>query len=192
MSARGWTGWIAATLVIAFAVHFGSMWYLPHFVMDRALARMGAANTIHHGKRVDAGARAVVRPSPDLLYSTCPFDLSKGPLRVRAPIPPDTYWSVSAFDDTTNNFFVENDRQSKNSVVDFLIVAKGNHPITEDFPVVVSPSVRGLVLFRTLIDDEKNFALLDALRRQAECSTFHASLLDVSSRASVVPRRNGR
>jgi uncharacterized membrane protein len=174
-------------LLVAIAVHFASMWYLPRLVMDGALAKMGAANAIHYGTRVDAGARAVVRPSPDLLYSTCPFDLSKGPLRVRAAVPPNTYWSVSAFDDATDNFFVENDRQAKGGAVDFLIVAQGSHPIAGGLPVVVSPSTRGLVLFRTLIDDEKNFAALDAARRQAACSTFHASIPDASARKPPSP-----
>jgi len=171
MTLRKSLPWIAATLVIAIAVHFASMMALPRFVMDRALAKMGTPNTIHHGKRVDAGARAVVRPSPDLLYSTCPFDLSKGPLRVRAAVPPGTYWSVSAFDDATNNFFVENDRQAKASMVDFTLI--GPHQDKRPLGAVVrSPSERGLILFRTLIDDEKNFAALDAARRQTTCGTF--------------------
>jgi uncharacterized membrane protein len=181
MSAREWTGWIVATLVVAVAVHVGSVCALPHGIMHIAMTRMGAVNTIHHGGRVDSNSRGVVRPSPDLLYSTCPFDLSKGALRIHAPIPPDTYWSVSGFDDNTNNFFVKNDRQTKDSVVDFLIVQKGTHPITENFDVVVSPTARGLVLFRTLISDEKNFELIDALRRQASCTPWRASLMDFSS-----------
>jgi uncharacterized membrane protein len=170
MSARAWIGWIAATLAVAFVVHFGSMMLLPHLVMNRALAQMGAANTIHHGRRADATSHGVVRPSPDLLYSSCPFDLSKGPVRVRAPIPPNTYWSVSAFDDATDNFFVENDRQAKDSMVDFILVGphRGKQPVGR---IVRSPSERGLILFRTLIADEKNFAALDAGRRQATCGT---------------------
>jgi uncharacterized membrane protein len=185
MTLRKTLPWLVATLVVAFAVHVASVWYLPHFVMNRALAQMGAVNAIHHGQRADANSHGVVRPSPDLLYSSCPFDLSKGPLRVRAAVPPGTYWSVSAFDDATNNFFVLNDRQAKDSVVDFLIVLRGTHPNTEGFRVVTAPSARGLVLFRTLIDDEKNLAALDALRRQATCNTWHASLTDLSERSQV-------
>jgi len=168
MSVRGWIGWTAATLVVALAVHFASMWYLPRLVMSRALAQMGAVNTIHHGKRADASAHGVVRPSPDLLYSVCPFDLSRAALRVTAPVPPGTYWSVSMFDDATNNFFVLNDAHA-NGAVDLIVVpADWEKPMP--YRLVRSPSVRGLVVFRTLINDERNLAAIDAARRKAKCA----------------------
>jgi uncharacterized membrane protein len=165
---RKWLPWILATLVVAMAVHLASVWVLPHVVMSRAIALMGAPNTIHHGTRADASSHGVVRPSPDLLYSTCPFDLSRGPLRVRAPVPAGTYWSVSLFDAETNNFYVLNDRQA-HGAVDFILVG----PHQDKQPrghVVRAPTERGLVLFRTLIDDETDFAALDAARRQATCA----------------------
>lgn len=163
-----WLPWILATLVVAMAVHVGSVWVLPHVVMSRALAQMGAVNAIHFGRRADASARGVVRPSPDLLYSSCPFDLSRGPLRVRAPVPRGSYWSVSLFDAWTNNFYVLNDRQA-HGWVDFILV--GPHQDKQPLGHVVrAPTEHGLVLFRTLIDDENNFAALDAARRQATCA----------------------
>src|ERR1700742_191693 len=110
MSAREWTGWIVGTLIVAVVVHIASVSHLPTAVMHMALHRMGSVNTIHHQPRVTAKSRSVVRPSPDLLYSACPFDLSNGALEVKAPVPPDTYWSASAFDNDTNNFFAINDR----------------------------------------------------------------------------------
>jgi uncharacterized membrane protein len=182
MSARQWLGWIAATLVIAALVHVGTVAAIPHLIMHRMLAQAGTVNVIHFGKRPDASARGVVRPSPDLLYSICPFDLSKGPLRVRSPVPSDTYWSVSAFDANTDNFFVKNDRQVSGAI-DFLIVAQGDSENTEGFSVVRAPTARGLVLFRTLIDDDGKLAAIDALRRKATCETWYASPADVSSKA---------
>ena len=93
MNARGWLPYIAGALVTAVAVHLGTLYYLPHLVMDKAMTQMGAVNAIHHGLRATASKRGVVRPSPDLLYSVCPYDLSGGaPLHVTAPVPPGTYW----------------------------------------------------------------------------------------------------
>lgn len=182
-----WISYAIGIALVAVAVHVVSVWALPTVIMSRTMARVGEAgwNTIHFGKRPDATARAVVRPSPDLLYSTCAYDLSAGPLRVRSPVPNDTYWSVSLFDDATNNFYVLDDRQAnaeKHAVVDFIVVPAGAHSGTEDMPAIESPSTKGLVLFRTLINNEKNLAAIDALRREATCATWHASISDVSSK----------
>ena len=103
--------WIAATLAVAVLVHVATISAIPRRIMARTLRRMGSPNTIHFAKRPDETSRGVVRPSPDLLYSACPFDLSKGPLKITASVPHSTYWSVSGFDAATNNFFVRNDQQ---------------------------------------------------------------------------------
>lgn len=179
MKALEWIGWIVLTLTIAFAVHVASVWYLPHAIMHRAMSKMGAPNEIHHGKRVDETSRGVVRPSPDLLYSTCPFDLSHGgTLEVQAPVPPGTYWSVSAFDTETNNFFALNDKQIGGQPLELILLPPhgGQEPAMHIAGqlVVRSPTDHGLVLFRTLINDEKNFAAIDAVRRQAKCALLSA------------------
>jgi uncharacterized membrane protein len=171
MNARAILLYVAATLVVAVAVHLGTVWYLPNLIMDRAMAQMGAVNTIHHGQRATAAIHGVVRPSPDLLYSVCPYDLSKGPLFISATVPPGTYWSVSLFDDATNNFYVRNDSQAKGSVA--LQVYYATMAMTEapKLQRVRSPSVRGLVVFRTLVSDESKLAEIDNARRKVRCFT---------------------
>jgi len=185
MRPREWGLWIALTLLVAATVHLATLWYLPHAIMRIALGRMGAMNAIHFQNRPDEHSRGVVRPSPDLLYSACPFDLSAGPLRVRAPVPKDTYWSVSAFDANTNNFFALNDRQTGNQPLELIILPphQDKEPMHIAGRLVIrAPTVRGLVLFRTLIADERNLAAIDAVRRQARCSTIRPSPRDLSSK----------
>ena len=176
MSAREWTGWIVATLAVAVGVHIASVWFLPQAIMHVALHKMGAANAVHHQARVDEHARGVVRPSPDLLYSACPFDLSKGALEIQAPIPPDTYWSASAFDAQTNNFFAINDRNVGGQPLELIILPPGDRnepPHIAGQLVIHAPTAHGLVLFRTLVSSEKDFAKIDAVRRQASCAPLH-------------------
>lgn len=175
MSAREWAGWIVGTLIVAAAVHIASVWFLPRAIMHVALGRMGSVNTIHHQPRVTAKSRGVVRPSPDLLYSACPFDLLKGALEVKAPVPPDTYWSASAFDANTNNFFAIDDRTVGGQPLELILLPPGQNnepPHIAGQLVIHAPTRHGLVLFRTLINDEKNFAKIDAVRRQAHCGTY--------------------
>ncbi len=169
--------WVAAIVVVAVLVHIGSVYMVPQLVMARALAAMGAPNTMRYPKRPDATARAIVMPSPDLLYSTCPFDLSKGPLRVHARVPHSTYWSVSAFDAATNNFFVRNDRQIAGNSIEILLVRPGMAwPALDDAVervILFAPTDKGLILFRLLIDDDKHLSALDAIRRHSSCATVH-------------------
>jgi uncharacterized membrane protein len=176
MSRREWIMWIAATLAVAALVHLGTIVALPRLIEARVVARMGQSNAIHFGRRPDETARAVVRPSPDLLYSTCPFDLTAGSLKITARVPHTTYWSVSAFDDATNNFFVRNDRQIADDAVEIIAVRPGMAIPSPDAArariLLFAPTDKGLFLFRILINDEKKLAALDAIRRQASCGTI--------------------
>lgn len=177
MSERGqeWIFWIAATILVAMVVHLGSLYLLPHVVMARALDRLGAANTMHVGKRPTAAARAIVRPSPDIVYATCPYDLSKGPLRVTAPVIHTSYWSVSAFDANTNNFFVKNDQQTPAASIELVVVARGQAwpklDAAVEHVILFSPSEKGLILFRAVIDDDKHIPAIEAALHQARCGT---------------------
>lgn len=167
--------WIAATLLVATAVHFATLYAVPHLVMARALSRMGAANTLHEGRRPDSNSRMVVRPSPDILYATCPYDLSKGPLQVTARVPHSTYWSISAFDANTDNFYVRNDTEVTGDVLGVVILKRGQSlpplggALEQD--VVFSPSTRGLVLFRAVIAEDKDIPGLQKVLAAARCAT---------------------
>ena len=173
---RNWT-WILATLVVAALVHVASLYAIPRVIMWRtmaAIARERGVNAMGFGRRPTAESRGVVRPSPDLFYSACAFDLDKagGALRVHAKGMPRTYWSVSAFAANSDNFFVTNDRKQASDSVDFLIIARGAFIDDTKLPVVVAPSNRGIVLFRTLINDETHVAEIDAARRNAGCEAY--------------------
>jgi uncharacterized membrane protein len=177
MSGRQWLAWSAATLAVAGLVHLVTLNALPRLIMARVLTRIGAANTMHFSQRPDATSRRVVQPSPDLLYAACPFDLAKGPLRLTARVPHRTYWSVSAFDANTNNFFVRNDRQIEGDAIEIIALPRGMAPPDESgrAPVIlVPPTETGLFLVRLLIDDERDLPQLARIQHQADCATIAA------------------
>ena len=164
---------------IAIVVHVATLLALPRLIMMRtmgAITRLVAANTMLYPPQPTARSRGVVRPSPDLLYSICIYDLAAahGALRVSTHDMPDTYWSVSIFDADTNNFYALNDRQAGNGAADFLLLAAGASAPNDRLPVVIAPTSRGIVLFRTLIDHENRLAEIDAGRRNADCSPYKA------------------
>jgi len=139
-----------------------------------AMSRVAGVNAIAHGQRPTSRSRGVVRPSPDLFYSSCVYDLdaAHGAVHVHASDMPASYWSVSVFDANTDNFYVLNDRQAKGGVVDFLLIAPGTFADGTRLPVVSAPTRRGIVLFRTLINDETKVVEIDAARRHARCEPF--------------------
>jgi uncharacterized membrane protein len=178
MIARGWK-WIGAALLVAAAVHGASLLLLPRFIMIRTMAgivKSAGINTIMHAPRATWRSRGVVRPSPDLLYSICVYDLraAGGALRVSTHDMPEIYWSVSAFDADTNNFYALNDRQAKTGAADFILMPQAASAGAGGLPVVAAPTNRGIVLFRTLVDDEARIAGIEAARHNAACEPYKA------------------
>lgn len=172
---KGLAVWSLFTLVVAIGVHFATVRYLPDFVMGRLndkLTRQVPVNTMQYPARPDASARAVVKPSPDLLYAICAYDVSAGPVRVTSPVP-KSYWSLSAFAGNTDNFLAINDAQAGGEKVELILVLPGTQLSNpEMLPVIETQSPIGVILTRSLITSEEDFPALDALRRQATCAPY--------------------
>ena len=168
-----WLKWGAVTLVLAAVIHWAAVAYAPALIMSRAMSALGAkgTNVITHGERPTAASRRIVKPSPDLLYSQCVFDVSRRPLKITAAVPTDTYWSVSLYAANTDNFFVLNDTQAKGQPATIVLMGPGQTvpPMPEGTRVVTAPTAKGIVLFRTLINDDAREADLDQQRRAAKC-----------------------
>jgi uncharacterized membrane protein len=178
MIARAWK-WIAAALLVAVFVHGATVLLLPRFVMLRTMtgiAKLAGTNAIFHAPRATWRSRGVVRPSPDLLYSICAYDLDAagGAVRVSTHDMPDTYWSVSVFDADTDNFYALNDRQAGTGTANFILMPQGKSTAGARLPVIAAPTNRGIVLFRTLANDEAHIADIDAARHNATCEPYKA------------------
>jgi uncharacterized membrane protein len=126
-------------------------------------------NTIAHSPPRTAETREVVKPSSDLLYSICFYDVSKTPLQISATVP-DTYRSISLYQNNTDNFFVKNDRQVEGEKVNFLLVGKDASDINAgNAEVIISPTDTGVILFRMLITDTAKLPELIRIQKKAHC-----------------------
>lgn len=171
--------WVVYVLILAGATHAAILHLAPYRIMDTALSRIGAerVNTMLHSEPPTAQSRVIVAPSPDLLYSVCPFDLTTGPLDVTTGAALGTYWSVAVYAHNTDNIFVRNDLQANGSALTLRIEPPqtARHAAGTQSPasavIVKSPSVKGLVLIRTLVNDETRRTEIDAERRKATCKT---------------------
>lgn len=166
---------IATALFIAFAAagHWAALDMAPKKIMEKAMTGLqgaaGGPNQWSHGARTSSESRRVVRPSPDLAYSVCVYDLTDGPVRIGVQ-PWEDYVSLSLYAANTDNFFVINDRDmGPDGYQAVLTMADQTAPKTE-LPVLISPSLRGVVLTRRLAPDAFSFERADEARRDDICA----------------------
>jgi uncharacterized membrane protein len=165
--------WLGVTLVVALSAYLAVIVATPYVLMTGAVNKLSshgrAVNQFVFAPRTTEASRQVVRPSPDLAYSTCVYDLSRGPLRVHAA-PWSDYMSVSVFQANSDDIFVLNDRQAPTGV-DF-VLAKAGQATPPGARVVISPSAKGIILDRRLAPSADAFAKADAARRGDVCETI--------------------
>ncbi|MDX2171020.1 MAG: DUF1254 domain-containing protein [Deltaproteobacteria bacterium] len=169
---RGWATWLLVTLGLAVVVHVAAVRLLPYgimWVVMRRGAEVAGWNAPLHPPLATSAARAIVRPSPDLAYTSCMFDVRAAPLLVSAPVG-NGYASVSMFADNTDNFFALNDRQAEGASIDVVVAGPHTPPFDAGGRRVVrSPSDRGIVLVRRVVENPEHFVAVDQLRRRARC-----------------------
>lgn len=177
-------------LVVALAVHLLVIAATPRVVMWVAARRIedraGGTNAWVHAERVTPRSQQVVRSSPDLAYSACAWDLTEGPVRISAPAW-GGYFSLSLYDDRSENFFVANNRDAGGEGVDLVLATPGQAAeLPADRPsdlpsdldgsgarlTVAAPSSTGVALLRYLAPTPSAFARADEARRSAVCDAW--------------------
>jgi uncharacterized membrane protein len=162
--------WLLGIALGAAAVHVAAVAALPRAIMSRVLAGLGAqagVNTWLHPPLATDASRTIVRPSPDLAYSSAVFDVSERPLHLVVPLSAP-YTSLSGFAANTDNFFALNDQTAGGDPIDVVIVGPGTERRgLEGRRLIESPSDRGVLLVRRVVVDAAAFPALDAARREA-------------------------
>jgi uncharacterized membrane protein len=165
--------WFLLTLVVvAAAAHLAMVQAFPRLAMNQAMDRLsaGGVNAFVHAPRTTAESRAVVRPAPDLLYSVCVYDLWRSPVTISVT-PGEGYWSLSLYDQRSDNFATYNDEEHPEGVSVTLVRAGAASPAGTGI-VVESPSRTGIALVRRLAPDDASFAGADTARQTDVCATL--------------------
>ena len=190
---RQWLAPIAGGLVAAGLGFWLVLNWVPGFLMDKALGRLTSFgpgyNQVFHGPITDETSRRVVRPSPDILYSVCAYDLTESNVELSVPWPSNgSYASVSFYDANTNNFEVVSDRQqeqlgnidgdeAETSIVLFHMRSTAT-PVTiaalrdgRDMQIA-SPTSTGLALYRRVLMGDTPIEQVDRERRAFSCNAI--------------------
>jgi uncharacterized membrane protein len=167
---RRWILPFLAGALLAWAAWIFVLHATPNFLMGVAMVRLDKAgpNRFFHGPMATDSSRAIVRPSPDLAYSSCPFDLAKGPVLIEVAPAPAPYWSLSIFDQRTDVAFVRNNRDTKGGSIR-VVVARQDQQVPAGVEVVRLDDNRGIALVRILVESRDKFAAIDGARRASVC-----------------------
>lgn len=173
---RGLGKYVWVALVVAALTHFALLYGFPLVLMNTVMERVahGHPNTWRPAARVTETSRTIVRPSPDLAYSACPYDLSGGPLTVRVA-PWGGYWSLSFYRDNSDNFYVIDDREARGAPVNITLIRQGTQAPAHVQQVVESPSTRGIILIRRLAPTQMEYNAAAEVAKADVCAAFTAA-----------------
>ena len=171
---RKWLLPILAGFIASAIAWQGALVATPYVLMSAAMKRIGnadgngRANVFAFGPMATADRQPIVRPSPDLVYASCVFDLSQGVLLVDVEPVPDAYWSVSVFDARTDVAAVRSDRDTGGKPAR-LALMRGTEKAPAGYDSVRLGYDKGIVLIRILLSDPSQYDGVDAIRRKARC-----------------------
>lgn len=168
------TRWFVPLLVFAAtaaAAWYGMLAVVTFGLMEGAVQRIsadGGLNRMRFGNLSSPENQPIVRPSPDLAYSSCPFDLRAGPLLIDYVPVPGRYSSLSVFDGRTDVVFVRNDVQAGGKPVK-VAIARDGQKVPAGIETVRVKYDRGIALVRLLLANPAEIGALDAVRKQSSC-----------------------
>lgn len=162
--------WLLGIAVCAWVGQYALALLLPNLVME-ALYFLGEKQQGHNQLMVapvaDEKSRQVVRPSPDLLYASCLYNLQEGALTIEARVP-ERYWSMQFYQMNTDNYAgITNQRTERDrvgSIARVTLISVDQSPEDYEGEVIQSPTSRGIVLLRAsaMGDRSQQQAALDA------------------------------
>ncbi|MCJ8143803.1 DUF1254 domain-containing protein [Ancylobacter sp. A5.8] len=152
---------VLVALVLGALVHLVTVLILPFYAEQDGYARLAAVGEPNEMVLLDdpsAKSGVLPRMDPAFVTAACVYDLSEGPLKVRAPVT-DDYASISFFTRHGVPFYAINDRTAGRDMVELdLMNAKQKAGLPEndevtaaDQLVVESPTDQGIVLVRALV-----------------------------------------
>lgn len=129
----------------------------PKKVMANIEARIvksaGGWNGCYHNRVYGPRKAAARRANPDSIISSMAYDVSDGPVRVSGTTWPN-YWSLSLYQQNSDNYFVINDSQLESSEFDIVIVQEGKEESVSTGTTITSPTDKGIMLIRRFASQE--------------------------------------
>ncbi|MDQ0469717.1 DUF1254 domain-containing protein [Labrys wisconsinensis] len=171
--------WTVVGLLLALTVHLATVLALPRMAERTAYRRLEELGPDGAFAIVPAtGPLAEVLPSPDpaMRVAACRYDLSAGPLHLRAPVPP-AFFSVSFYTPDGLNYYALNDRAASAGAIELTLytsvqlaeVRSREGPDTPEALRIEAPQARGVVILRALAATPGMMPVIEDALSQATC-----------------------
>jgi uncharacterized membrane protein len=182
---KHWNKPMIAGLLAAVLTFAGGIYAMPQMIMNVAIDRLSLVgiNTMHHANLSSPKNQPVVRPSPDLAYSSCPYDLSAGPVVVEVHPLANRYQSLSIFDAKTDVIFVRNDVQAAGKPYR-IALALPEQQVPSGIEVVRTEYSRGIALIRLLLVNPAELPTVADERAKSFCKALGRELINITFEAS--------
>ena len=171
---RRWILPLLIAAVTACATYHATLLATPYALMQLVMKKSDGRlniNRLGFPAMATADNPSIVRPSPDLSYSGCVFDVSQGPVLLEVVPVPDHYWSVSIFDARTDVAAVRSDRDTGGQPARLALLKPGQQA-PEGYEPVMLQHDRGIALIRILLANADEYPAIDALRRKSTCRSI--------------------
>jgi uncharacterized membrane protein len=169
--------------MVAALVHIIVILMIPLFATRDAFARLselGPAGPTIALPQPGPEQRLIPYSDPAVASAFCRFDLSAGPLRVKAPADPSGFVSLSFHTRRGAIFYALTDRAATHGALEALVLTEDQLRARaakddEDTPVqelrVTSPTNAGFVLMRSLSEEPSLYARAQGVARSLTCTS---------------------
>ncbi|MFQ3323986.1 MAG: putative membrane protein [Pseudomonadales bacterium] len=164
--------WLVAILLLAWVGQYGVAMLAPNLIMQalyRAVVDLSGENNFALTPLPDETTRGVVRPSPDLFYGICAYNVESGPVSIEALVP-EKYWSMQFYQINTDNFSSFSNQRDEsyrvNTTAKITLINASDDASNYQGDVVRSPTDKGVMLIRVsaIGDQAQQMAALNLTR----------------------------
>lgn len=121
-------------------------------IESRIAAGAGGWNACFHNQTYGPRTNAARRANPDSIISSMAYDLSDGPVRIAGETWP-RYWSISFYQQNSDNFFVMNDLEMASGSFEFILALSDQDTSSYAGTPIISPTAKGIMLIRRFAAD---------------------------------------
>ncbi len=151
----------------------------PKAIMTKAMGVMEQRGVPVHGfamsPRITPQTQSIVRPSPDLAYSLCLFDVSGGPIVVTGAKWAG-YGSLTIFNAVTDVVFIASLDTANDNANDVVLTTDINLSQSGDTPIVYLKKPKGIALIRRLAPTDALYSNVVTLSKGDTCTPLNNEL----------------